>query len=61
MQASTTQDVMDIELAETFNQEIVVSDTDLEGEVNEIMQNVFGDCECADLTYCSNSKLSDDD
>ena len=52
---------MDIELAETFNQEIVVSDTDLEGEVNEIMQNVFGDCECADLTYCSNSKLSDDD
>ena len=56
--ASTLQDVMEIELAETLNQESDVSDTDLEGEVDETMQNVFGDYECANLDYCSNSELT---
>ena len=38
--------------------------SDLEGEVDKIMQNVFGDYECADLGYCSSSELTgmtDDD
>ena len=56
VEASTTQDVMDIELAETLHHESDVSD--LEGEVDEIMQNVFGDYECADLDYCSTSELT---
>lgn len=56
VEASTTQDVMDIELAETLHHESDVSD--LEGEVDEIMQNVFGDYECADLDYCSSSELT---
>ena len=54
--ASTLQDVMEIELVETLNQESDMSDTDLEGEVDEIMQNVFGDC--AELDYCSNNELT---
>ena len=47
---------MDIELAETLHHESDVSD--LEGEVDKIMQNVFGDYECADLDYCSSSELT---
>ena len=46
---------MDIKLAETLHHDSDVSDL----EVDEIMQNVFGDYECADLDYCSRSKLTE--
>ena len=58
--ASITQEVMEIEVTETVNQESDITDSDLE-DVDDIMHSVFGDDEGADMDRSYDSEASSGD
>ena len=55
--ASITQEVMEIEVTETVNQESDISDSDLE-DVDDIMRCVFGDDKGADMDCSYDSEVT---